>query len=178
MKSSAMTRLCPSYNAVTRGVQGQASVRRVTTIVASCAGALALAGSAAAATPLVPAAVQAQIASRAVPVAYVPARGVAPYRYRSWTLRAGVLRIRFANRDEPKKLVVFEARPFHGVCRSGMQRSFQMAGVKVWASRSASRGRAWRCVHGTKLIAWSTLPERRFALVGLARIAASGHALG
>ncbi|HET7568543.1 MAG TPA: hypothetical protein VFJ91_11155 [Gaiellaceae bacterium] len=126
---------------------------------------------------LVPVPVQHAIQARAAAahVAYVPARGAPPYRYRDWKLEAGVLRIRFANRNEPRKLVVFEARRFHGVCRTGMQKSFQMAGVKVWYSDTATRQQAWRCVHGTKLIAWTTMGARTFADVGLARIAASGH---
>jgi hypothetical protein len=136
---------------------------------------LAMAGPADASKPLVPLSVQQQIARRTPRLAYVPARGAIPYRYRSWGLREGVLRIRFANRNEPKKLVVFEARVFHGTCRVGAEGSFQMAGVKTWYGSSGTRRQAWRCVHGTKLIAWTTLPELRFAAVGLARIAASGH---
>ncbi len=157
-----------------RGVRTILAVSLAVSLVA----AVAAAGAAAAPKPLVPAAVQAQIAKRTPRLAYAPVRGVLPYRYRNWTSRSGVLRIWFASRTEPKKTFVFEARAFHGVCRTGRQRSFQMAGVKVWASRTASRGEAWRCAHGTKMIAWSTLPERRFALAGLARVAASGHRLG
>jgi hypothetical protein len=123
----------------------------------------------------VPVPVQHAIAARAPRVAYVPARGVSPYGYRGWSVSRGALRIVFANRNEPRKTVAFEARVFHGTCRSGAQKSFQMAGVKVWWSGTAARRQAWRCVHGTKVSAWTTLPARRFADVGLARIAASGH---
>lgn len=149
----------------------------VRTAAAALASMLVLTSAATAAAPLVPAAAQRQIATRVRRLAYVPARGAIGWRYRSWAVRSGALRIVFASRSEPRKTFVFEARVFHGVCRVGMQRSFQMAGVEVWARRTAARGQAWRCVHGTKLVAWSALPERRFALVGLARVAASGHAI-
>jgi hypothetical protein len=146
-------------------------------VVLASLAALTLAGPTDASTPLVPASVQHQIAKRVPRLAYVPARGAIPYRYRSWTFRRGVLRIWFANRNEPRKLVVFEARIFHGNCRTGAEKSFQMAGVKTWYGASGTRRQAWRCVHGTKLIAWTTLPEIRFAAVGLARIVASGHTI-
>ena len=139
-------------------------------------GALALAaGAAAAATSPVPSLVQSRIAERAPRLAYVPARGAIPYRYRNWKLERGALRIWFANRREPGKLVVFEARVFHGTCRTGMQKSFQMAGVKTWYRYDGARQQAWRCVHGTKLTAWTTIGLRKFGGAGLARIAASGH---
>jgi hypothetical protein len=129
----------------------------------------------AASKQLVPLATQQRIARQVPRLAYVPARGAIPYRYRNWKLRNGALRIWFVNRNEPRKLVVFEARAFHGVCRAGAVKSFQMAGVKTWYGGTANRREAWRCVHGTKLIAWTALPPLRFADVGLARIAASGH---
>ncbi|HVS84952.1 MAG TPA: hypothetical protein VHD91_04920 [Gaiellaceae bacterium] len=126
---------------------------------------------------LVPVPVQHAIHARAAAshVAYVPARGAPPYRYRDWKLQSGVLRILFANRNEPRKLVVFQAQRFQGVCRAGATHSYQMAGVKVWYGESGGRRQAWRCVNGAKVSAWTTLPELRFAAVGLARIAASGH---
>jgi hypothetical protein len=108
----------------------------------------------------------------------VPARGAIPYRYRNWALQQGVLRIWFANTNEPRKLVVFQAQVFHGTCRARMQRSFQMAGVKTWYSYDGTRQQAWRCVHGTKLTAWTTIGLRKFSGFGLARIVASGHRIG
>ena len=125
--------------------------------------------------PLVPLAAQQRIAKRAPRLAYIPARGALPYRYRNWRLQNGALRIWFANRNEPGKLVVFEARAFHGVCRAGAEKSFQMAGVKTWYSYDGIRQQAWRCLQGRKLLAWTTIGLRKFADVGLARIAASGH---
>jgi hypothetical protein len=149
------------------------------TLAAPALAALAVAGGAAAASPpLVPLAARRAIATRAPLLAYVPARGAIPYRYRNWRLGGGVLRIWFANRNEPGKLVVFEARPFHGPCRAGMQQSFQMAGVKTWYVDDGARRQAWRCLHGRKLSAWTTMGPRTFAAAGLARIAASGHRIG
>ncbi len=142
---------------------------------AAVVSALVPAGAAASAKPPVPAAVQAQIAKRTPQLAYVPARGVLPYRYRNWKLAAGALRVWFANANEPKKLYVFEVRVFHGTCRAGMQQSFQMAGVKAFYSYDGTRQQAWRCVHGAKLTAWTTIGLRKFSGAGLARIAASGH---
>jgi len=134
-----------------------------------------VAGPAAASRPLVPLIAQRRIAERSPRLAYVPARGAIPYRYRYWELANRALRIWFANRDEPRKTVVFEVRVFHGSCRAGMEKSFQMSGVKTWYSDDGDRRQAWRCVHGTKLTAWTTMGPRVFADVGLARIAASGH---
>jgi hypothetical protein len=148
-------------------------VRKIAAAAFVCA--LVAAGTAAAATEPVPAAVQARIAKQTPQLAYVPARGVLPYRYRSWKLAAGVLRIWFANANEPKKLYVFEVRVFHGTCRAGMQQSFQMAGVKAFYAYDGTRQQAWRCVHGTKLTAWTTIGLRKFSGAGLARIVASGH---
>jgi|GEM_PF-3464565 hypothetical protein len=134
------------------------------------------AGSAAAGSrPLVPVFVQHLIEKRAPRLAYVPARATIPYRYRNFELTGGKLQIWLANRNEPGKLVVFQAQPFHGVCRAGAEKGLQMAGVKTWYGVSGTRRQAWRCVRGTKLTAWTTLPERRYGLFGLARIAASGH---
>lgn len=152
----------------------RAAVRRLAVLSALAMLALA-AGAGTAASSLVPLPAQYRIATRTPRLAYVPARGAIPYRYRNWALRQGVLRIWFANADEPRKLVVFEARVFHGTCRSGMQKSFQMAGVKTWYRYDGSRQQAWRCVHGTKLTAWTTIGLRKFSGFGLARIAASGH---
>ena len=144
-------------------------------VAAPLAAALVLASAAAASTPVVPVFTQRQIAKRAPALAYVPARLAIGFRYRNWKLGGGVLRIWFASRTEPRKTIVFAAAPFHGSCRAGMERSFQMAGVKTWYSHTSSRQEAWRCANGMKLTASTTMQPRRFADVGLARIAASGH---
>jgi hypothetical protein len=143
-------------------------------VIASLA-ALVLAASAAAVKPLVPVAAQRAIAKRTPRLAYVPARGTPPYRYRNWKLQHGVLRIWFANRNEPKKVVVFSVRAFGGDCRAGEQRGMQMAGVKVWYSQVGTLQEAWRCTHGLKIVTSTTLPPIRYSRFGLARIVASGH---
>lgn len=158
------------YAAVTPPLPARRTVR----LVKSVAVLLALAAGSGPA-PLVPVGVQARIAKRVPAVAYVPARGAIPYRYRNWVARGGVLRIWFANRREPSKTIVFVAEPFHGSCRAGMEKSFQMAGVKTWWSHTAGHQQAWRCLHGRKLTARTTMGLRTFADVGLARMAASGH---
>ncbi len=142
---------------------------------APLAAALALVSAASASAPVVPVFTQHRIASRAPAVAFVPARLATGWRYRNWQVRAGVLRIWFASHTEPRKTIVFVATPFHGSCRAGMARSFQMAGVKVWWGRTPNEQEAWRCVHGLKLVAATAMPPTRFAPAGLARVAASGH---
>ena len=56
-----------------------------------------------------------------------------------------------------------------------MEKSFQLAGVKVWWAAYRDEQEAWRCVNGVKLVAATSLLPNRFADVGLGRIAASGH---
>ncbi|HET7571472.1 MAG TPA: hypothetical protein VFJ77_02250 [Gaiellaceae bacterium] len=147
-----------------------------TLVLAAFLGALALAGTALAAKkPLVPVYVQHLIAKRAPAVAYVPARGAIGFPYRNFKIRHGVLHIWFPSRTEPSKTIVFSARAFHGTCRAGASKSFQMAGVKTWYGYDGTTQRAWRCLHGRKLTASTTMGLRRFADAGLARMAASGH---
>jgi hypothetical protein len=56
-----------------------------------------------------------------------------------------------------------------------MEKSFQMAGIKVYWSHTANEQQAWRCVNGMKLVAATSLAPDRFADVGLGRVAASAH---
>jgi hypothetical protein len=128
---------------------------------------------AAAATPVVPAFTQGQIAKTVPSLAYVPARLAIGWRYRRWTHRGGVLRIFFA--DKAGHEITFVAVPLIGKCRTGMEKSFQLAGVKVYWSHTANEQQAWRCVNGVQLVAASSLRPDQFADVGLGRIAASGH---
>jgi hypothetical protein len=128
---------------------------------------------AAAATPVVPAFTQGQIAKTVPSLAYVPARLAIGWRYRRWTHRGGVLRIFFANKAGRE--ITFVAAPLTGTCRAGMEKSFQQAGVKTYWSHTANEQQAWRCVNGVRLVAASSLRPDQFADVGLGRIAASGH---
>jgi hypothetical protein len=122
---------------------------------------------------LVPVPVQHAIVQKAPLVAYVPARVAVGWRYRRWTYQGGAVRIWFANKAGRE--ITFVAAPFRGNCRAGMEKSFQMAGVKVYWGRTMNEQEAWRCVNGVKLVAATSLPPDRFADVGLARLAASGH---
>src|SRR6266496_2261380 len=123
---------------------------------------------------LVPAPVQQQILEKAPLVAYVPSRLAPGWRYASWRMDdLGALHIVF--RNKAGREVVFVAARFTGNCRSGTERSFQTAGVKVYWGHTANEQEAWRCVNGRKLVAATSLPPNRFADVGLARLVASGH---
>jgi hypothetical protein len=121
---------------------------------------------------LVPVPVQHEIAQKAPLVAYAPARLAVGWHYARWT-REGALRIFF--RSKAGREIVFVAAPYKGNCRAGMEKSFQMAGVKVYWGHTANEQEAWRCVNGMKLVAATSLAPDRFADVGLARMAASGH---
>jgi hypothetical protein len=121
---------------------------------------------------LVPVPVQHEIAKKAPIVAYVPARLDVGWHYVRWT-HAGPLRIWFENKAG--KQIVFVAAPFKGNCRAGMEKSFQLAGNKVYWGHTSNEQQAWRCVNGTKLVAATSLTPDRFADVGLGRIVASGH---
>ena len=123
---------------------------------------------------LVPVPVQHDIAQKAPLVAYAPARLAVGWHYARWT-HEGALRIFFRNKADRE--IVFVAAPYKGNCRAGMEKSFQMAGVKVYWGHTANEQRAWRCVNGMKLVAATSLPPDRFADVGLARLVASGHRL-
>ena len=128
---------------------------------------------AAAATPVVPVFTQHEIAKTVPAVAYVPARLAIGWHYRRWTHAGGVLRIFFA--DKAGREITFVAVRFSGNCAAAKQKTFQLAGVKVWWSHTPDEQQAWRCVNGVKLVAATALGPDRFADVGLGRIVASGH---
>jgi hypothetical protein len=128
---------------------------------------------AAAATPVVPAFTQQQIAKTMPSLAYVPARLAIGWHYRRWTHAGGVLRIFFA--DKAGREITFVAAKLTGNCRRGMEKSFQLAGVKTYWSHTANEQQAWRCVNGVRLVAATSLGPGQFADSGLGRIAASGH---
>lgn len=144
--------------------------RRLCSLIAVAAAAGSPA--AAAATPVVPVFTQHRIAQTVPALAYVPARLAIGWRYERWT-HHGALRIFFRNRAWRE--IVFVAARFTGDCRAGMEKSFQLDGVKVWWAQTAVDQRAWRCVNGMKLVAATSLRPDRFADVGLGRVAASGH---
>jgi hypothetical protein len=125
---------------------------------------------------LVPAPVQQQILTHAPQAAYAPARLAPGWRYTRWT-RQGTRTVRIWFANKAGKEIVFVAAPFRGNCRAGMEKSFQLAGVKVYWGHRAEEQEAWRCVNGMKLVGATSLPPDRFADVGLGRLVASGHRL-
>ena len=114
-----------------------------------------------------------------VPVAnYMPTRMLPGFAYRSWSSRNGVLRMTFANRRG--WTIVWTVAPMAGTCRAGMQKSFQLAGNKVWWAQRTGGQRAWRCLFASdgiarRLSASSTTPPTRLADVGLGVVVASGR---
>ena len=123
---------------------------------------------------VVPVPVQHQIAQKAPLVAYVPARLAIGWHYAKWsTGDFGALHIVFTNKAGRE--IVFVAARFTGNCRAGMEKSFQLAGNKVYWGHTSNEQQAWRCVNGVKLVAATSLAPDRFADVGLGRIASSGH---
>jgi hypothetical protein len=113
-----------------------------------------------------------------VPVAnYMPTRMPPGFTYRSWSHRNGVLRMTFANKRG--WTIVWTVAPMAGTCRAGMQKSFQLAGNKVWWAQNAAGQRAWRCLFASdgiarRLSASSTTPPTKLAGVGLGVVVASG----
>jgi hypothetical protein len=156
--------------ALTRAAYGSTVTRRLALLIAVAAAAGTPA--AAAATPAVSVFTQHQIAKTVPALAYVPARLAIGWRYERWT-HQGALRIFF--RNKAGREIVFVAAPFTGSCRAGMEKSFQLDGVKVWWGHTSNEQQAWRCVNGMKLVAATSLTPHEFADVGLGLIAASGH---
>jgi hypothetical protein len=146
--------------------------RRLSLLIAVVAAAGTAA--AAAATHVVPAFTQRQIAKNATPgLAYVPARLAIGWHYGRWTHYPDELQIFFADKDGHE--ITFVALPLTGNCRTGMEKSFQQAGVKTYWSHTTNEQQAWRCIRGVRLVAATSLRPDQFADVGLGRIAASGH---
>jgi hypothetical protein len=123
--------------------------------------------------PIVPLSVQHAIVRRAPALAYVPARIATGYRYRHWAFAGSAVRIRFANRAG--KEIVFVAARRAGPCTDGREKTFQMAGNKVYWGQRAEEQEAWRCLNGVQLVAATPQPPTAFADVGLGRVAASAH---
>jgi hypothetical protein len=140
---------------------------------------LLAAGTASAATnPVVPPAVQARIAAKAPRLAYVPTRMGFGFRLRRWEARSGIVRMWFRNRAGWE--ITFVAAPLRGSCRDGFEKSFQLAGNKVYWAQTTNEQQAWRCLRGpggrtVRLVAASAQPPTKFADSGLGRIVASGR---
>src|SRR5919108_815365 len=130
--------------------------------------------------PPVPVPVQHAIALRTPQLGYVPARLPTGYRYLKWRWAetAAVLRIWFRNRAG--KEIVFVSKWQYGSWAQGKEKTFQMAGTKVYWGHRAEEQEAWRCVSSgagvlVQLTASTPQPPTEFADVGLGRVAASAH---
>ena len=130
----------------------------------------------------VPPSVQQAIVTVTPQLAYVPARVPTGYRYLKWrwVQEAGALRIWF--RSRAGKEIVFASAWQYGNCRSGREKTFQLAGEKVYWGHTAREQEAWRCVGLAagggvviQLTASTLQPPTQFADVGLGRVAASAH---
>jgi hypothetical protein len=134
----------------------------------------------AASKPIVPPSVQALIRSKSPHLAYAPTRIAPGFRYQSWRSELDTMRIWFRNKAGWQ--IVFVAAPLRGDCRAGMEKSFQLAGNKVYWSHTDGEQQAWRCVAGpakqsVRLVAASPEPPTKFADVGLGTVVASGKFL-
>ena len=141
--------------------------------VVVAAAALAASGAHAASAPVVPVSVQQAIAKRARSLAYVPARIAIGYRYRSWEHAPGHVYIHFRNRAG--KEITFAVERRTAPCTRGKDRTFQMAGNKVYWGLNDGEQESWRCIGSVKLSAATEQPPTKFGDVGLGRVAASGH---
>jgi len=108
---------------------------------------------------------------------FLPTRMLPGYAYTSWSYGHGVLRVHF--RNKAGRTIDWTVTPMRGTCDAGKQKSFQLAGNKVWWADGVGVQRAWRCVFGQggrplRISASSTTPPAKLADVGLGRVVASG----
>ena len=153
--------------------------RPIVTGIALCLALGVAAGAASAATRLqvVPRAAQLQIARKAPALPYVPTRMASGFHYVGWQRSPSDVLITFDNKAGWE--IRFVALRQVGSCRTGMEKSFQLDGNKVYWSHTGAEQQAWRCVTGPngrqlRLVASSPQPPTVFADVGLGRVAASG----
>ena len=153
-------------------------MRRITTIALIVCGALlAAAAASASAKPVVPRAVQLKILHTKPALAYAPTRAAFGFHYVSWQKSPSNVEITFDNKAGWE--IRFVALGQTGPCRTGMEKSFQLDGNKVYWSHTGAEQQAWRCVTGpygrqVRLVASSPQPPTLFADVGLGRVVASG----
>jgi hypothetical protein len=151
--------------------------RLIATGLILCGALVTAAAAGAAAKPVVPRAVQLRILRSTPALAYVPTRTASGFRYVNWQKSPSNLEITFDNRAGWE--IRFIALRTSGSCRTGMEKSFQLDGNKVYWSHTGAEQQAWRCVTGPKgrpvrLVASSPQPPTLFANVGLGRVVASG----
>ena len=76
--------------------------------------------------------------------------------------------------------IVFVASPQSGDCTAGKEKSFQLAGNKVYWAQTSEEQQAWRCVRGVngklvRLTVATAMPPTTYADVGLGTIDASAR---
>jgi hypothetical protein len=151
-------------------------MRRLTTIGLILSGALVAAAAASAvAKPIVPRPVQLRILRAKPALAYAPTRMALGFRYVRWQQSPANVEISFDNTVGWE--IRFIALTTSGSCRTGMEKSFQLDGNKVYWSHTPAEQMAWRCVSGpsgrqVRLVASSPQPRTKFADVGLGRVVA------
>ena len=154
---------------------------RIATIGLMLCGALLAAVAAgaagAAAKPVVPRPVQLRILHTKPALAYAPTRAAFGFHYVSWQKSPSNVEITFDNKAGWE--IRFIALRTSGSCRTGMEKSFQLDGNKVYWSHTGAEQMAWRCVTApsgkqVRLVASSPQPSTKFADVGLGRVVASG----
>lgn len=123
----------------------------------------------------VPPFIQGLVSARSPALAYVPTRIPIGYRYARFMARPEVVRQRFRNRAGKEVVVVVASQ--QGACEAGRQKTFQLAGNRVFWAQGATEQQAWRCVvrgaRTVRLVAATSQPPTRFADVGLGTIVAS-----
>jgi hypothetical protein len=122
------------------------------------------------------------ITLRTPQLAFVPARVPTGYHYRKWRFAKDSSTLRIWFRNKAGKDIVFSSTWQYESCAAGKQKTFQLAGVKVYWGQGVNDQEAWRCVAapGTggvlvELAATTTQPPTTFADVGLGRVVASAH---
>ena len=154
-------------------------MRRLATIGLILCGALLVAATAgASAKPVVPRTVQLRILHATPALAYAPTRTAFGFRYVSWQKSPSNLEITFDNMAGWE--IRFIALRTSGSCRTGMEKSFQLDGNKVYWSHTGAEQMAWRCVTSPsgrqlRLVASSPQPPTTWADSGLGVIVASGR---
>ena len=130
-----------------------------------------------------PVAVEKQIARRAGIESYTPSRMLIGFTYERWQYVPGELRIWFANKAHVE--IKFDVAPLlASTCAAGKQKTFQLAGNKVYWSQVTDPTveyvqEAWRCVKNPsgrmmRLSVVTQTPPTKLADVGLGRVVASG----
>jgi len=125
---------------------------------------------------VVPVSAQQAIVRRAGDLAFAPTRVPTGFRFVRWSYTASpqpVLRIWLRNRGSIE--LTFVATRQRGDCTAGKEKTFQLAGNKVYWSHTANEQRAWRCVGGVRLETATAVPPTRFADTGLGLVSTSAR---